>query len=116
HLTPFPGTPLYSRFAVEHWLQFDAWWLDDRYEYNMVPFRSLSMAAAEVRSACLAARRRFYAWRSIALRVCDPVNRADPFMFRNFLPINAMLRADTQRRDGYPLGDERCQRSLLFVQ
>jgi hypothetical protein len=26
-------------------------------------------------------------------------------MFRNFFPINAMLRTDTTRRDGYPLGE-----------
>ncbi len=27
-------------------------------------------------------------------------------MFRNFFPINSMLRVDTKRRDGFPLGDE----------
>jgi hypothetical protein len=36
-------------------------------------------------------------------------------MVRNFFPINAMLRADTNQRDGYPLGDEAWQRRLVPV-
>jgi hypothetical protein len=36
-------------------------------------------------------------------------------MFRNFFPINAMLRTDTNRRDAFPLGDESCQQPLLRV-
>ncbi len=39
HVTPFPGTPLYQRMEAEGRLLYDAWWLDDRYRYNMVPFR-----------------------------------------------------------------------------
>ncbi|HZD03339.1 MAG TPA: radical SAM protein, partial [Longimicrobiales bacterium] len=39
HITPFPGTPLYGRMAEQGRLLWDAWWLDDRYRYNMVPFR-----------------------------------------------------------------------------
>jgi radical SAM superfamily enzyme YgiQ (UPF0313 family) len=116
HLTPFPGTPLYARLEAERRLLFDAWWLDERYRYNMVPFRPRSMSADALQRACLAARREFYAWSSIVRRGVDRVNRADPFMFRNFFPINAMLRADTVRRDGYPLGDETWPQPLLRVQ
>ena len=116
HLTPFPGTPLYTRLDAERRLLFDAWWLDDRYRYNMVPFVPAAMTAAELQRECLMARRTFYGWGSIVRRGFDPVNRADRFMFRNFFPINAMLRADTARRDGYPLGDETCRQPLLPVQ
>jgi hypothetical protein len=96
-------------------LLFDRWWLDDRYRYNMVPFQPKTMSPEALQRECLAARRAFYGWGSIARRGFDAVNRADPFMFRNFFPINAMLRADTNQRDGYPLGDETWQGPLLAV-
>jgi len=113
HLTPFPGTPLYRRLADEGRLRFEAWWLDERYSYNMVPFQPAQMSPEELQAHCLSARRAFYAWPSIVRRGLDAVNRSDAFMFRNFFPINAMLRADTSERDGYPLGDETWQGTLL---
>ena len=115
HLTPFPGTPLYGRLADEGRLRFDRWWLDERYRYNMVPFQPKAMSPAALQRECLRARRDFYGWPSILRRGADRVNRADAFMFRNFFPINAMLRADTNQRDGYPLGDQACRQPLLAV-
>jgi hypothetical protein len=41
------------------------------------------------------------------------VNRSELFMFRNFFPINGMLRVDTNRRDGFPLGDDGWNGPLL---
>jgi len=113
HLTPFPGTPLYARLAGQGRLLFDRWWLDDRYRYNMVPFQPGAMTPEELQSRCLAARRSFYAWSSIVRRGFDEVNRSDAFMFRNFFPINSMLRVDTLRRDRFPLGDESWTGPLL---
>jgi radical SAM superfamily enzyme YgiQ (UPF0313 family) len=113
HLTPFPGTPLYARLAREQRLLFDPWWLDSAYRYNMVPFVPASMSAAELQHQCLEARRAFYSWSSILRRGLDGVNRRDRFMFRNFFPINGMLRVDTLRRDGFPLGDESWTGQLL---
>jgi radical SAM superfamily enzyme YgiQ (UPF0313 family) len=113
HLTPFPGTPLYARLERDGRLLFDRWWLDPRYRYNAVPFQPATMSPEALARHCLEARRRFYAWPSIIRRGLDPVNRADAFMFRNFFPINGMLRVDTNRRDGFPLGDEAWKGSLL---
>jgi len=113
HLTPFPGTPLYARLAGAGRLLFDAWWLDERYRYNMVPFQPTGMTAEDLQRHCLQARRSFYAWSSIVRRGFDGVNRSDGFMFRNFFPINSMLRVDTMRRDGFPLGDEAWTGPLL---
>ena len=113
HLTPFPGTPLYARLESQSRLLYDAWWLDDRYRYNMVPFQPATMSPEDLAQHCLTARRSFYAWPSIVRRGFDSVNRADAFMFRNFFPINSMLRVDTNRRDGFPLGDEAWTGSLL---
>jgi radical SAM superfamily enzyme YgiQ (UPF0313 family) len=115
HLTPFPGTPLYTRLAQEGRLLYENWWLDERYRYNDLPFRPEGGEPDDIRKGCLTARRRFYGWRSMALRVLDKVNRADPVMLRNFLPINIMHRAEVSMRDHFPLGDPTWQGRLLPI-
>ena len=113
HLTPFPGTPLYQRFATEGRLIYDAWWMDERYRYNHIPFKPAAMSPVELQRCCLEARRQFYSWGSILGRGFDAVNRADGFMWRNFYLINAMHRGDVSMRDEYPLGDEGWTGQLL---
>lgn len=113
HLTPFPGTPLYKRFVEEKKLRFDAWWLDDNYRYNDIPFQPAQLSPAELTSLCVDTRREFYSWKSILKRSMGKTNRSDGFMFRNFFPINAMHRSDVNGRNGYPLGDETWQGELL---
>ncbi|HLH88463.1 MAG TPA: radical SAM protein [Xanthobacteraceae bacterium] len=113
HLTPFPGTPLFARLQREGRLLYDKWWLDERYGYNGIPFRPLTMAPDDVRHGCLRARRRFYTWRSMLRRGFDRVNRADPFMFRNFFVINGMHRVEVGKRDHFPLGDPTWTGELL---
>lgn len=113
HLTPFPGTPLYQRLEREGRLLYDAWWLDDRYSYNRIPFHPRGMSADELQRACLSARRRFYGWPSILRRGLHAVNRSNAFMWRNFYLINAMHRDDVSLRDHYPLGDQAWQGALL---
>lgn len=113
HLTPFPGTPLYQRLATEKRLLYDAWWLDERYSYNRIPFQPRGMEPETLQRNCLAARREFYSWRSILQRGFDRVNRSDWFMWRNFYLINALHRNDVSLRDHYPLGDESWQGPFL---
>jgi len=115
HLTPFPGTPLYQTLEREGRLLYDAWWLDDRYSYNHIPFTPKGMSPDALQDACLAARRRFYGWPSILRRGIDPVNRDDGFMWRQFYLINALHRQDVSLRDHYPLGDESWKGTLLSV-
>jgi radical SAM superfamily enzyme YgiQ (UPF0313 family) len=113
HLTPFPGTPLYKRLEAEGRLLYKAWWLDERYSYNRIPFQPKGMEPDDLQRACLSARKNFYGWPSILQRSIDPVNRGNSFMWRNFYMINAMHRSDVSLRDHYPLGDEAWQGSLL---
>jgi radical SAM superfamily enzyme YgiQ (UPF0313 family) len=113
HLTPFPGTPLYQRLEIEGRLRFPAWWLDPGYRYGMVPFTPRGMTPEELEARCIAARREFYSWPSIAQRVQARVNRRDPWMLINFLAINAMHRKDVDGRNHMPLGDEACSGELL---
>jgi radical SAM superfamily enzyme YgiQ (UPF0313 family) len=113
HLTPFPGTPLYSRLQAEGRLLYERWWLDDRYSYNRIPFQPRGMSPELLQQRCLAARREFYSWPSILRRGLHRVNRRDWFMWRNFYLINALHRDDVSLRDHYPLGDESWQGALL---
>jgi radical SAM superfamily enzyme YgiQ (UPF0313 family) len=113
HLTPFPGTPLYSRLQSEGRLLYDKWWLDNRYSYNRIPFQPRGMTPELLQKNCLAARREFYSWPSILQRGFNRVNRSDWFMWRNFYLINALHRNDVSLRDHYPLGDESWQGTLL---
>jgi len=115
HLTPFPGTPLFGRLQREGRLIYERWWLDERYGYNGIPFQPAAMEPDDIRQGCLRARRRFYTWRSMLRRAFDPVNRADPFMFRNFFVINGMHRVEVAKRDHFPLGDPTWNGPLLKV-
>jgi radical SAM superfamily enzyme YgiQ (UPF0313 family) len=113
HMTPFPGTPLYERLRAEGRLRYEPWWLDPRYRYNDLPFFPKQLSPEAVTQGCVAARRRFYGWRSVFKRAMR--NRSDFFMFRNYFPINAMHRHEISLRNGYPLGDESWQGPLLEV-
>ncbi len=113
HITPFPGTPLYQRMRSEGRLLFDAWWLDDRYRYNMIPYRPKTMSPEELAERCVEARRSFYSWPSILHRAAQGVNLRSPWMMLNFLVINAMHQRDVEGRNGLPLGDLSWRGELL---
>lgn len=116
HITPFPGTPLYERMREEGRLLFDAWWLDERYRYNMVPFKPAQMSAEELARLCVRARREFYSWPSILQRARKVPNRRGLWMLGNFLAINAMHQWDVEGRNGLPLGDQTCATELIEAQ
>ena len=115
HLTPFPGTPLYKRLLQEKRLLYEAWWLDKRYRYNDVPFKTNNLQPEDITRLCVQSRKRFYSFTSIVKRGMSPINRSDRFMFRKFFPINFMHGNDINRRNGYPLGDEGWSGKLLLA-
>lgn len=115
HLTPFPATSLYRRLEAEGRLTYEAWWLDDRYSYNQIPFTPAGMDAETLRRGCLESRRKFYSWPGILRRSLDKVNRSDLFMWRNFYLINSLHRHDVSNRDHYPLGDLSWRGAFLEV-
>lgn len=113
HITPFPGTPLYKKLEAAGELRFDAWWLDERYHYNDVPFKPKQLSCEDITRLCIESRHKFFSWKSIIQRGLERTNRSNAFMFRNYFPINIMHRRDVSHRNGYPLGDENWQGTLL---
>jgi radical SAM superfamily enzyme YgiQ (UPF0313 family) len=113
HLVPMPGTPLYQRLEREGRLLQDAWWLDDAYTYNTVPFRPARMTPEQVRECCLRTRRRFYSLPSALRRACHPSNRSDWMLFKAFFGMNLLHRAEIGKRDSLPLGDRNFRGPLL---
>ncbi len=115
HLTPFPGTPLYKRLEQEERLRYQAWWLDDAYRYNDVPFNTKLLQPEDITRLCVQSRKRFYSFSNIIKRGLSRTNRSDAFMFRNFFPINFMHGNEINKRNGYPLGDEAWSGRLLVA-
>ncbi len=115
HLIPFPGTALYSRLQAEGRLRYPAWWLDDRYRFNQVPFHPDSMTAQQLQDGCLAARRAFYTWGSIWERRRRSHSMADGFLKWHYWMLNLLHQREVGNRDGYPLGDEAWQGEMLKV-
>ncbi len=114
HCTPFPGTALYERLEEEGRLLYDRWWLDERYKYGQVPYRT-SLPSHTIQWECVAARKRFYGPRSVFYRMTNRANVPDLFMLRNYLFINGLLRVEASQRENYPLGDMGFKGELLPV-
>jgi len=115
HLTPFPGTPLYSRLEQEDRLLYDKWWLDDRYGYNKLPFKPARISPEELQAGCIQSRSEFYRWSSIWNRGFDRVNGSNPRMWMAYFWINYMIKQEVSLRDNYPLGDQAWKKEIIKV-
>lgn len=112
HITPFPGTPLYKRLKEEGRLLYDKWWLDDRYIYGQIPFRS-NLPPDILRENCKKARRIFYGMRSILKRLANSAHYRPPGVLAAYLFINLILRNDVSQRYSLPLGDSSFKGEIL---
>jgi radical SAM superfamily enzyme YgiQ (UPF0313 family) len=114
HITPFPGTDLYSRLASENRLIYDKWWLDQNYLYGMIPFHTV-LPVGEVESVARQSRNKFYGVVSIFKRLLNKVNTGNLYMLTMYLAINFLLRRDASRRMKMSMGDPRYREQLLKV-
>ena len=71
----------------------------------MIPFQPAACRPEELSRPVVEARRRFYSWPSIVRRGTRREHLRDPWMWVNFLVINAMHHWDVETRSGLPLGD-----------
>ncbi len=114
HLTPFPGTPLYQKLQDEGKLLYDKWWMDERYLYGQVPFKT-NIPPDIIKQECVNARKAFYSIPSIMNRMLDKTNAGSLFMLHAYWFINLLLRKEATQREDYPLGDLRFKGELLKV-
>lgn len=114
HLTPFPGTPLYEKLRQKDQLLYDEWWLDNRYLYGQVPFKT-PIPPDVIKEKCVQARKSFYSFPSIIKRMFDSTNSGSPYMLYAYWFINVLLRKEAAQRENYPLGDLRFNGELLEV-
>jgi len=105
HLTPFPGTALYSRLQNENRLLYDKWWLHPKYRYGQIPFTT-TIETSSIEKMSLQLRKKFYSVKSILNRMRNFTNISTVQMFVAYISINLMLRADSSVRMRFPLGDD----------
>ncbi len=106
HVTPFPGTPLYSRLEADNRLLHDRWWLSDEYRFGQVPFDAQPLGAAAVERLCDQARRRFYSTSSILSRGLDlRANCQGATKAAVFFGLNFLLQREVSQKRGIPLGE-----------
>ncbi len=108
-LTPYPGTPLYERLAVEGRLLFDGkWWIDPRYRFNDATFLPAHMSPQELTDLGFQARRRFNSPGSIIKRAFDfKTNMRSPLRFGVYLKYNPLFRKEVYKKQGMHLGYEK---------
>jgi len=103
-LTPTPGSALYDRLLAEGRLLSPRWWLDPDYRYGDAIFEPRGMRADELASGVFEARKRFYGWRSIGLRVFDGEVPFSPFHLGLTTVGNIISRREIYKKQRRLLG------------
>ena len=93
---------------------YEKWWLDDRYRYGDVPFRT-AIPPDVIKRECIKARREFYGIPSIFTRMFNWSNCGNLIMFNAYWFINFLLRKEADQRVNYPIGDQSFTNDLLKV-
>jgi len=106
HLLPLPGTKLYQRLLRENRLLSQNWWLEPGYRYGDVVFIPKNMTPEELSDRCAAARREFFAWKSIIKRAASLMKvEFAPSILYFFLRSNMNLREEVDGKLGLPVGE-----------
>ncbi len=114
HITPFPGTELYSKLETEKRLLYDKWWLDPDYLYGKIPFQTI-LPVGEVETIAKQSRRKFYSIPSIIKRIGNKVNSGNLYMLIMYLTINFLLRRDASQRMKISMGDPGYKEKFIKV-
>ncbi len=104
-LTPTPGSALYDRLKKEGRLLKEEWWKDPSYRYGDPILVPKLMTPEVFAKRCFEAKKRFYAWHSIARRLLFSRNRFDLFRFGMVLLANVVSRKEVLRKQHKQLGE-----------
>lgn len=103
-LTPTPGSTLYRRLRDEGRLLSPTWWTDPSWRYGDPIFEPRGIRADVLAEKVHEARRRFYSWRSIALRLVGSGARWSPFRTATTALANVVSRREIFKKQNRRLG------------
>jgi radical SAM superfamily enzyme YgiQ (UPF0313 family) len=103
HLTPFPGTSLYSEMQAQQRLRFDCWWLTPGFRWGDVVFEPKHFSANDLANGCRQSRRSFYHPANILRRIWLPANRRH---LAESLVLNFLVRKEVREKQGFLLGNK----------
>ncbi len=104
HLLPFPGTPLYDRLKAEKRLLYDAWWLQDGYNYGELAFQPTTMPPEKLSMACRNARREYSNLKNTLKRGFAAMHRSSPLMWSLFWGMNLRIGGEVDQKMNVPIG------------
>lgn len=114
HITPFPGTELYSKLETENRLLYSKWWLNPDYLYGEIPFRTV-LPVTEIETIAKQSRKKFYSIPSIIKRIGNKVNSGNLTMLIMYFMINLLLRRDASKRMKISMGDPSSKNEFIKV-
>lgn len=103
-LTPTPGSALYKRLAQEQRLLMPEWWINDSYRYGEPIFIPRSITPDDLAYECFEARKNFYSWKSIALRMFDSDAQWSAFRTAMIGIANVVSRREIYNKQARLLG------------
>lgn len=103
-LTPTPGSKLYERMQREGRLLSQEWWLDLNYRYGEPIFTPASMPPQELTRLAFEAKKTFYSWRSIFVRVLRARTGFNWFRTGILALANIISRREVLRKQNIELG------------
>lgn len=103
-LTPTPGSRLYSRLEQEGRLLAPNWWSDENWRYGDPIFEPRGMASQVLAEKVFEAKKQFYSWRSIGLRILDNDIGLSPFRTSTTALANLVSRREIYKKHRRSLG------------
>jgi radical SAM superfamily enzyme YgiQ (UPF0313 family) len=103
-LTPTPGTPFYKRLCSQGRILRPEWWIDPEYRYGDPIITPPGMAPEEFSRLCFEAKKRLYAWNTIAKRVLAPGSKLNFWNLKTLGLINLISRREVYRKQFRVLG------------
>ena len=104
-LTPTPGSALYDRLKEEGRMLSEEWWQDPSYRYGDPIFTPKLMSPELFSEKCFEAKKRFYAWDSIARRLLFSDISFNLFRFSMVALANIVSRKEVLRKHHKRLGE-----------
>ena len=104
-LTPTPGSALYDRLKAEGRMLKEEWWKDPSYRYGDPILIPKQMTPELFASKCFEAKKRFYAWHSIASRLLLSKTKFNLFRFAMVALANIVSRKEVLRKQHKTLGE-----------